>query len=146
MRIDLTAGLVVPIGVLQQLRTNWPSDRKPVEGCGFRVFQHPSTPPLARDIAECRVIIRCPMDGRRASRTSVGLYELIFFVSVSTCLVDCFYCRSFHLAVSRPFTQSFINPSILLCADATGSPSFALFFHFALSRRLGVFTLLQCIV
>ena len=78
MRIDLTAALVVPIGVLQQLRTNWPSDRKPVEGCGFRVVQHPSTPPLARDIAECRVIIRCPMDGRRASRTFVGLYELIF--------------------------------------------------------------------
>ena len=79
MRIDLTAALVVPIGILQQLRTNWPSDRKPVEGCGFRVFQHPSAPPLARDIAECRVIVRCPMDGRRASRTIVGLYELIFF-------------------------------------------------------------------
>jgi len=106
-------------GFFQQFCADRTSDRKPVEGCGFRIFQCPPAPSLARNLAKRRVVVRCPMDGGRASRTTLRFYELIFFFSLSLlALLACSFRHSLSRCVP-PFLK--LHQSIDLALNSLNS-------------------------
>lgn len=110
--------LFAPTGVLEQLRADWTSDRKSIEGGGFRVFQYSSSPSFARDFTKFRVVVRGPVDSRGAPRTTAGFYELILFSLYSFYSLADLILPSFLLfVVLHSPTRFSTNSSLLLCFD-----------------------------
>ena len=126
--LDLTDG---DLGVLQQFGADRTSDRKPVQGYGFGIFQHSSSPTaITRDLAERGVVVRDAVDGRGTPRTAVGFYELIisFFSCFPLRIPSFFSFLSRYTSVTHSLASSSIHQSCSPRGPQTCPLSFAIFF------------------